>query len=300
MNKKQYRRLVEKAEELYLNGEYIDAESLYVEAFEYDIEVEHYVNYGFLLIEIEKLSEAEEVFTDLIALVRHPAVLFGLALLKSEFGKPQEALNLYEEIISMKAKSHEAYKNAADLYDDLGNKNKAIEYYLKSVELGGDAFWPYTNIGAIYESMDQNEKALEYFLKAYEINPKERIISYNLGVAYGKLKRYDEAIKYYLDDLDKDDHHELTYYNLGLAYKDGYQDYEKAKINYLLGLKENENNYFIWYNLGCVYALMEDYNNANDCFTYLKYKAPKIFVSIETDNELVEYRKTKQYLMIMG
>ena len=300
MNKKQYRRLVEKAEELYFKGEYNDAEELYIEAFEYDIEVEHYVNYGFLLIEMEKLSEAEEVFTDLISLVRHPAVLFGLALLKTEFGKPQEALDLYEEIIKLKAQSHEAYKNAADLYDDLGETAKAIEYYLKSVELGGDAFWPYTNIGAIYESMDQNEKALEYFLKAYEIKPNERIISYNLGVAYGKLKRYDEAIKYYLDDLNKVDHHESTYYNLGLAYKDAYQDYEKAKSYYLLGLKENENNYFIWYNLGCVYALMEDYDNASDCFTYLKYKEPSIFASIETDSELVEFRKTEQYQKIMG
>lgn len=300
MSIRKYRKLVKIAEEYYFQGNFNDAIEVFEKAFVYRIEVDDFLTYGFSKLELNNFNEAEMVFKDILENDKHPTALYGLALINTSLGRPQEALRIYEEMIEDGIDDSVIFLNAAFIYDDIKQIEKANEYYLKSVELGGDVFWPYTNVGSNYESMNENQLALEYFLKAYAIKPEEKIISYNLGVIYGKLGKFDLAIKHYLEDLDKPEHGQKTYYNLGLAYKDGYNDLEKAKYYYLLGLHEDQENHMIWYNLGCVYALMEKYNDAYECFLYIKYKANNIFNSIKTDNELVEFRKTELYQKIIG
>ena len=300
MISRKYHKLITKAKELHLQGKLEEAHSIYDEAFTYRLEIDDYLAFGYLKMEMNNFYEAEAIFKGILSIVDHPSATFGLAIIDSELGRPHEAIKKYEELMAMNITDPMVYKNVADMYDDIDDSNKAIEYYLKSIEANGDPFWPYTNIGAIYESMNEDKLALSYFLKAYKVNPKEKIISYNLGVVYGKLKQYDLAIKHYLEELGKENHHEMTYYNLALAYKDGYKDYQNAKKYYLLGLQEKQDNYVIWYNLGCVHALLGDYDDAYECFVYLKYKAPDFIKSIDTDDELEAFRKTEQYHLIMG
>src|SRR5690554_496420 len=150
MSIRQYRKLIKQAEGDYAAGKFKEAEKIFEEAFLHRIEIDDYISYGFVKLEMDRNHEAEAIFNDVLDEVEHPSAIYGLAIVDAKLGRLQNAIEKYQKLIALNIKDPIIYKNLADLYDDVGRKDEAIEHYLKSVELNGEQFWPYTNIGAIY------------------------------------------------------------------------------------------------------------------------------------------------------
>ena len=295
MNLKKYGKLVECARENFENSKYQEALEILEKAFEMGIILDDLNLLGFIYIELGKYSLAEDVFKKVLSQERNPKSYYGLGCINDRLGKYKEAVIMYEESIRFDDTNPLVLFDCAYLYDDLGNKDKSKYYYEKLLKINPDDFWGNINLGTIYDCEGNNEKALELFLKAYSIDPNSPMVNYNLGVTYSNLNNKELALKHYFEEIEKNNKYVPAYYNLALLYKDAYNDYEKAKLYYLEGLKIDQNNYLIWYNLGCLYALMKDYKNAYDCFLILKYKSKELFESMNEDEELEEFKLSDEY-----
>ena len=71
--------------------------------------------------------------------------------------------------------------------------------------------------------------------------------------------------------------------------------YDESLQYYLKAIELDKEDFNAWYNLACLYALMNDFDNAFSCLTYIKYNKKKYLESTKTDDELVELRKDKRY-----
>ena len=302
---KKYDKLIKQAKLYYKKEDFINAIKTYEEAFKIKALLPDYLMYGYLLIDLEEYNKAEQLLDELSNKLDISEIHFALANIYERTNRKYDAITMYEKVLEQASEFEPAHFSLAYIYDDLSeeakeemegeNTKKAICHYEKAIELNDNNFWSHINLGSIYERYNDNEKALTHFLKAYEIDKTKEMVCYNLGVVYYKLKNYDESLKYYNEELTKENPFKSTYYNLGILYKDGFKDYEKAKMYYLKGLDGNEEEYNIWYNLGCIHALLEDFKNAFECFKYIYYKKKKYLGYLDDDPELEEFRKTEYY-----
>ncbi len=305
--KKKYNDVIKQAKQHYENGNLEKAVKAYEEAFNIRIALSDYIMYGYILIDLQEYSKAENIFMRLPENF-DPSVNFALANIYERTNRKEKAIECYEKVVQSHPSFEQAHFSLAYIYDDISEEEKeeeegehtkkAICHYEEAIKQNDNNFWSHINLGSIYERYNHNEKALKHFLRAYEIDSSKDMVCYNLGVVYYKLKKYDESLKYYLEELTKENPFKSTYYNLGILYKDGFNDYEKSKYYYLKGLENNNEEYNIWYNLGCVHALLEDFENAYQCFKYIYYKNKKYLNYLDTDPELEQFRKTEYYNLI--
>ena len=271
--KRKYFKIIKEAEDLHAQGKLEESKNKYIEAFEDIIHIRDYINLACIYVDLKEYDKAIQIFLDVIDSNKYKSeeladVYFGLAVCYDCQSQKDKAKDYYEEAIKNECKAPECYYFLACIYDELEKdedsieSKKAIEYYLKSIEIYPDYLFAYVNLGNIYARFNKNDKALEYFLKAKE--------------------------------KDKD-HSANCDYNLGILYKDKKQ-YEESKQYYLKAIEINKGDFNAWYNLACLYALMNDFDNAFSCLTYIKYNKPKYLETSKTDDELEELRKDKRYL----
>ncbi|MDD4212164.1 MAG: tetratricopeptide repeat protein [Bacilli bacterium] len=299
MSKFQYRRIIQKARELFLQAKYEEAIKEYETVYEMGLTHEDMVNLGSSYIEAKKYPQAENLFKTIILHDKDARSCYSLAFIYEEEGRYDEALQYYEEAIEIEPNHVFLYYDCAFLYDHLQRYSEAKKYYELALTYEPKHFWSHLNLGAILEQEGKDEEALEHFQKAYEIDSKQNMIAYNLGVVYSKLQDHEKSLLYYLEELTKPEPYPQTHYNLGILYKIAYKDYEKAKQAYLKGLEKSPEQYELWYNLGCLYVLMNDYKNATECFTYVYYKKRSLFQYMKEDGELADYIKSPEYQSIV-
>ena len=58
-------------------------------------------------------------------------------------------------------------------------------------------------------------------------------------------------------------------------------------------IENDKDEYYAWFNLACLYSIQNDYENALECFIYLKYKMKHLKKAIEEDEELVGFRNSE-------
>ncbi|MBO4623006.1 MAG: tetratricopeptide repeat protein [Bacilli bacterium] len=263
--------------------------------------------YGTLSFEVKNYSRVIDIFENKVdKRVRVTEILRIMARSYEELGKIDMANKYYQDALATGEEYPEIYFDYAYALDEQGNIEEAIKYYKKTIEIEPKSFWAYVNLGSIYEKQDKDIDAIEYFLKAYELDKTSSMVNFNLGVSYVKLKQYDKGLEHYLLELKTDKPYPYTYYNLGLLYKNYFNDFTKARLYYLKSidsvgklLKDNKDleklYYSSWYNLGCLYAIYNDYANANDCFKYIYYKKKKYLDYIYDDEELKDYRNSESF-----
>lgn len=295
-----YEDLIAQAKLAHKQNRFADAIAFYEQAFEDKIIVEDMVDLGFVYLDDKNPFKAVSIFEDLIEVADdYPLNFYGLGLALEEVGRKQDAIKAYEMVVKIDPTFSDVYFNLALIYEDLEDEEKAFAYYEKTLQNNPNHFWGNLNIGSYYEKKDKLDLALTHTLKAYHINQHEKMISYNLGVIYGRLKQYDKALVYYKEELTKPHPFILAYMNIGLIYKDAHHDYQKALYYYLEGISKDKDNATLWYNLGCLYVVMNDENNAYHCFLYATIKDESLFKYMESDEELITFRKTTWFSKLM-
>lgn len=263
--------------------------------------------YGTLSFEVKNYSRVIDIFENHVDhRVRVTEILRIMARSYEELGKIDLANKYYQDALATGEEYPEIFFDYAYALDEQGRTDEAIKYYEKTIAIEPKSFWAYLNLGAIYEKRNDDKKAIDCFLKAYAIDPKTSMVNFNLGVSYVKLGEYEKGKEHYLAELKTSRPYPYAYYNLGLLYKSHFHDYEKARLYYLMGIneigklledsKEFEKLYYSsWYNLGCLYAIYNKYNDANDCFKYILYKKKKYLDYIYEDKELTTYRASDYF-----
>ena len=274
----------------------------------------------------ERKEEAKKVYSDAdrrakeidLEKEKYIKLLGNYGEFLTKYAYYEEAINIYERLISLCEEDYEqncvtanSYNNIGLVYYNLGYYEKALKYYNKAIEIHKtvlDKNHPfiaisYNNIGNVYRMLGDNNKALMYYNEALNIqeasiekNNHNVANSYNnIGTVYADLKNYNKALKFHKKALEifeailGENHPDTStsYNNIGVVYAD-LENYNKALKFHKKALEIRKqvlgeihsNTATSYNNIGVVYADLGKYNEALE---YLN-KALEIFKEVLGEN----------------
>lgn len=103
----------------------------------------------------------------------HPEALYGKAMHLQNTGRLEEAIEIYEHLISLDSEHLYAWYNQGYIWLEIeGDPEKAIPFFERATELNPAYVDAIYNLGLSYERMGQIDLATEYYRQALEIDPQ--------------------------------------------------------------------------------------------------------------------------------
>ncbi len=151
------------------------------------------------------------------------------------------AFGLYNKILMLSPNNLEALTNIGNVKSDMGKPIEAIIDFNKVIEIDPSRAEVYYNRGRAYCNINKYEEAIANFSKAIELNPNISEAYQNRGYVVSLDKRYKEAILDYDIALSIDSRNINAYINRGnaLSYLNKYED---AITDYDSVIKLDPNN----------------------------------------------------------
>ena len=229
-------------------------------------------------------------------LTKRIQVLEQLAAESSSAGEQQNAIQVYEEILTILreenliSESIKYLQSISILLFNSGEYEEALQYQkniLKLAETLSDeesTAGSLSEIGFIYQSTADYDKAIEYYQKALmmydKLNDKmnEALLLNRFGSIYKKIGEFDKALDYYQKALalrlDLNDNKGIasSYNNIATIYQER-EEYKEAMELYFKALKINdEMNNQHWKsvnlnNIAFIYYLQGSYEQALDSYS---------------------------------
>lgn len=194
-------------------------------------------NLGMLHFDMQNWESAEYCLKEAIAL--RPAYgrsHYNLAKLYQITGKPEAALECYEQAIKGDYQDKELYYLYGSTCLELGHLDKAIASLERIDKNYQDVAFL---LGCCYYSKPQYTKANEYFELAHKIDPGNKVCTYNYAQTLMNMRKYDQALSMY--EKIKDDAQAFPYaqlHRVKCLYELGKQADAKASMKALLASKE--------------------------------------------------------------
>jgi tetratricopeptide (TPR) repeat protein len=237
----------------------------------------------------------------------------------------KESLNILKraenKIAKLPAKSA-ALGNLGNIYHNLGKPDEALEYYQQALEINQKlgyeqgAAHNLNNIGTLYNGLGKHDEALKCQEEALEISKKfkdEQAIANsltNIGIIYTDSGKPEEALKLFQEALEIDKKNKYqegianVFNNIGLAHSNlketdqALNDYQKAliinkKIGYKEGVATNLGNIgLIYITLGKPEEALKYYQEALDIFMHMNAQ-PRIEILLKLIKIIQEEKKEK-------
>ena len=187
-----------------------------------------------------------------------------------EQGDYNQAIEVYNKLISMAPNMPDLYSNLANIYYIKGEFDLAISNYQTAITLNPNRSWTSViaqTMGFVYqENKSDPDAAISAYQTAYVLTPEDIDIYVNLGSAFYDKEDYDNALAVYRQALELQPHNPKIHCNLGFLYW-GKADTEEAIKSYELAIKFNPSYDIAHNNLGVIY--LDDLGRvkkAADCF----------------------------------
>lgn len=132
--------------------------------------------------------------------------------------KLNEAIEVYQRIISFKPSEKKAHTGIAALYFQLKKYPEAIEHFQELARLSPAEASPYINMGAIYNRMGEYKQALNTLRKAVQKDKKSADAFYNMGIAHKGLNQLSMAVTAYKQAISFEPEMVDAHFNLGNVY----------------------------------------------------------------------------------
>jgi len=190
---------------------------------------------------LSKLNQAEKHFKESLKILKRAenkitklpaksAALGNLGNIYHNLGKPDEALEYYQQALDINRKlgyeqsTAHNLNNIGTLYNELGKQEEALKCQEEALEISKKfqdeqaIANSLTNISIIYTDSGKSEEALKFFQEGLEINKKLKYeegianVFNNIGLVYSNLKETDQALNYYQKALN---------INKKIGYKEG-------------------------------------------------------------------------------
>lgn len=154
--------------------------------------------------------------------------------------KPQEALQILNEIKFKYAFDPEIHFISAQAYSTIGLEDKAIAELCLYIDLKPNDFNGHFNLGCIYQKRLNFSLAVTAFNKAINISKNSADAYMNLGVSLAQLGRLKEAIQAFQYCLQMNPKSSSAYTNIGFALKEqGKYDDAVEAFNKAITINEN-------------------------------------------------------------
>jgi len=147
----------------------------------------------------------------------------------------EEAIDLYETIVSLNPLNPNNWANLGSSYFKQGNYQKAKESLEQAIVLNPKEPQHLNTLGLIYENLQQHQDAITAYRNAIQIAPKEGNNYCDLGSLLIQLSQYLEAEKIYQEGLEANPWYYGLYLNLGNLWvlmgktTEAIRTYQKAK-----------------------------------------------------------------------
>jgi len=186
-------------------------------------------------------------------------------------GEFEKAARDLEKSLELDPKYTAAYREMANVYNEIGDTDLALEVYKKVIELKPDYWEGFKDLGVYHLSNGDFENAIQNFETVVSITPDNSKAFSNLGIAYYYQGQNGKAREMFETSLRLDES-PLTASNLaGLYYAD--KMYQKAASMYEIVLNEFPNRYEIWGNYAAAVDLSGNTLNAKQHYKTAIQKA---------------------------
>jgi tetratricopeptide (TPR) repeat protein len=134
--------------------------------------VQQLTNMADIALEKKNFIEADKALSSALILDKDNIELllkYGFVLIN--LNRLEEAKNVYINILSLEPNEDIALVSLANIYHKLGENNKAIEYHKRAIEIDPLYAPHYFNYANTLYDTNQIDKALTNYKKAYELDP---------------------------------------------------------------------------------------------------------------------------------
>jgi predicted TPR repeat methyltransferase len=155
----------------------------------------------------------------------------GIAIDFHKLGKVEDAVEVYEVLLSAYPDYPDAVHYLGVAKHQLGDSEDAIELLKRSLELAPGNVNAINNLGNIYRELGKLEHAEECYRDVLALAPQHVDTLINMAVSLRGLKKTDEALKVVKGALEINPEHPQAWHNLGNIYRDQKQ-YDDALSAY--------------------------------------------------------------------
>ncbi len=208
--------------------------------------------------------------------------VYNNALILSNRGLFQNALDEYRKAITIFPKFLEAYNNIGEIYSKLGDTDKAITTYLQALSIERN-YKVLLNLGVEYYNDGKYKAALTHFKES--VTKKDDFLEglFYAGMAFFNLKEYKDAEYYFVKVLDIDLYHVRVNYLLSYIYYE-WKNYNQALVCLERILNISDDKVFVHKYYGFCLFHLGRYDDAVKYLTTALQSSP-------------QYEKFKGYLM---
>jgi tetratricopeptide (TPR) repeat protein len=181
------------------------------------------------------------------------AICFNaIALVQSDQGRIEEAIQSYDNAISLAPDQIFPWTNLGYLHRKLSHHEEARAAFQKAVDQNGSDAMAWNGLGDVYHESKQNEKAIQAYLKAIEFSSEYAHSWCGLGNSQLDEGHLDEALRAHQRAIEIDRQTVESWLGLGDIY--GLQEsFESASMAYQTALEIDPKNALAWNNLGNLY-----------------------------------------------
>ncbi len=175
--------------------------------------------------------------------------------------------------------------------------NGAEKCFKKALELNTGAAYLHYNYSLYLRAIGNIQECVEESEKALSLDPLSLVINNNLGENYVFAERYREARDQFLKTLELDSNFRGALWSLGYNYI-YMNDYEKALETFLLAQSRTKGDSIGLKGqapLGVIYALMNNYDEVDNCLKILKEREAKNPEVSFTFDYVIIYKALKDY-----
>ena len=156
-------------------------------------------------IERGDLEEAIVVFQEILSTdPENVDALYNLGMCFTDLGQPEEALAILKRCIDFRPDYSNAYVALGFAYSKLEDFDNAKKYFIEGLKIDPNNSYALRNLGGVFGRIDEIEKSLYYLEKAYDRNQIDPNTVFGLGYAYEQIGDYEKADKYYKEVLRLD------------------------------------------------------------------------------------------------
>ena len=220
------------------------------------------------LYENGNFDEAEDLYRKILeAVPENPDVLNMLGLTAQAKGLHPQAISYFSQAIKISPTHLPLYFNLAVSYQNMNKFMQAIEAYNKIIELNPNIKEVYNNLGAIYEQLDDKQKALSSYQNAIKLDEHYVDALVNMAVLNNDTKALVSLNNQYPFS-------ELPLYYLAQSSFEN-EDYDKALHLISKAEDINNNSFEIKLLKAKINLLLQNTNNAKQCFYEANALNPK-------------------------
>lgn len=220
-------------------GSLDDAIAIFQKGIETDASYTAFYSNLFAVYRLQnRYQEALDILIKTVSLHHHLNDYRVLIEFLTFLKKPQEALNIANEVVNRFPKEYEAHLLLGNLLTTFKVYEKAIAPYRKAIALAPQRTQAYNNIGVVYKELGRNQEALVAYQKALELNPKDSAAYNNLGNLRRNMGDLNGALAHLKYSIELNPDYADAYSNVGAVYKEA-KDYASAIPYYQKALSLN-------------------------------------------------------------